>query len=72
MHLSPPGRLGCCPFLGSGSVVDGSLFYIYPIICGGGDSVIGTCFVMSCDCSCSVALPLGAIGRSPVCDCGIS
>ena len=29
-------------------------------------------FLMSCGCKCSVALPLGAVGWSAVCDCGIS
>ena len=28
-------------------------------------------FLMSCDCSCSLALPRGAVGLSTVCDCGI-
>ena len=29
-------------------------------------------FWMSCYCKCSVAQPHGAVGRSAVCDCGIS
>ena len=29
-------------------------------------------FWMSCYCKCPVALPLGAMGRSAVCECGIS
>ena len=29
-------------------------------------------FLMSCDCYCSVALTHGVVGRSAVCDCGIS
>ena len=29
-------------------------------------------FVVSCDCYCSFALPQSAMGRSAVCDCGIS
>ena len=32
MHLSPPGGLGCCPFLGSGSVVVELLFIVTPIV----------------------------------------
>ena len=32
MHLSPPGGLGCCPFLGGGSVVVDFLFIVTPIV----------------------------------------
>ena len=34
MHLSPPppGSLGCCPFLGGGSVVVDFLFIVTPIL----------------------------------------
>ena len=34
MHLSPPspGSLGCCPFLGGGSVVVDLLFIVTPIV----------------------------------------
>ena len=31
-----------------------------------------TVILMFCDSQCSVALPRGAVGRSVVCDCGIS
>ena len=27
---------------------------------------------LNCDCKCSMALPLGVVGQSAVCDCGIS
>ena len=30
------------------------------------------CLLMSFDSQCSVSLPHGAVGRSPVCDCGVS
>ena len=29
-------------------------------------------FLMSCDCQCSMTLPVCAMGWSAVCDCGIS
>ena len=29
-------------------------------------------FLLSCNYKCSVPLPRGAVGRSAVCDCGIS
>ena len=29
-------------------------------------------FLISCGCYCSLPLPHGAVGRSEVCDCGIS
>ena len=34
MYLSPPRGLGCCTFLGGGSVVVGILFNVLPIDCG--------------------------------------
>ena len=40
MHLQvSPSGLGCCPFLGGGSVVVESLFIVAPIVCIG--SVFG-------------------------------
>ena len=47
----------------------------FPIILIGKRALVALlCFVfqVSCDCYCSVALPLGAVGWSAVCDSGIS
>ena len=43
-YVWAPNGLSCCPFSGDGSVVDDSLFYKPPIVCGG--LCFGLCFGM--------------------------
>ena len=47
MHLSPPlpGGLGCCPFLGGGSVVVDIMFNALPIVC---ESSVLFCYALLC------------------------
>ena len=44
-------------------------FLVLQSFCWGRESWF---FLMSSGCYCSVAFPRGAVGRSAVCDCGIS
>ena len=50
MHLSPPHpvSLGCCLFLGGGSVVVDLLFYVPPIVCAGSVLVFVLVFITLC------------------------
>ena len=52
-----------------------SVLYVLVFHLGGGERAgcfTLIVFLMSCDCQCSMTLPLCAVGRSAVCDCGIS
>ena len=72
--IATPGGLGCCPFVGSDSVVDSSrcvCFFLLRHFCnivvsvlfslaiGDGSSTL-IVFLLYCGCLCSVSLPYGA------------
>ena len=48
MHISPPGGLGCHPFLRNGSVVVDKLFYVPSIVWGGFVLVFTVCPFQFC------------------------